>query len=45
MKKLLIIGVTIGLTIRTFAGPIHDAVMNGDIDEVQWQLEAGVDEN
>ena len=45
MKKLLIIGVTIGLTIRTFAGPIHDAVMNGDIDEVQWQLEAGVDVN
>ena len=27
------------------AGPIHDAVMNGNIDEVQWQLDAGVDVN
>ena len=27
------------------AGPIHDAIMNGNIDEVQWQLDAGVDVN
>ena len=27
------------------AGPIHDAVMNGNIDEVQWQLDAGIDVN
>jgi ankyrin repeat protein len=44
MKKLLmIIGVTIGLTIRTFAGPIHDAARNGDIDAVQAELDKGVD--
>ena len=27
------------------AGPIHDAIMTGNIDEVQWQLDAGVDVN
>jgi len=44
MKKLLIIiGVTIGLTIRTFAGPIHDAAKNGDLFGVQAELDRGVD--
>ena len=45
MKKLLIIGVTIGLTIRTFAGPIHDAASSGDIKSVQEELDKGVDVN
>ncbi|SVC05802.1 uncharacterized protein METZ01_LOCUS258656, partial [marine metagenome] len=33
------------LVVTGLAGPIHDAVMNGNIDEVQWQLDAGVDVN
>ena len=33
------------LVITGLAGPIHDAVMNGNIDELQWQLDTGVDVN
>jgi len=36
MKKLLIIiGVTVGLNTSIVAGPIHDAAMAGDIEEIK----------
>ena len=46
MKHLLITTIAAVLLVGTgLAGPIHDAIMNGNIDEVQWQLDAGVDVN
>ena len=46
MKNFLLTTIaTVLLAITGLAGPIHDAVMNGNIDEVQWQLDAGVDVN
>jgi len=45
MKQLLITIAAVVLVATGLAGPIHDAVMNGNIDEVQWQLDAGVDPN
>ena len=46
MKNLLLTTIAaVVLVVTVLAGPIHDAVMNGDIDEVQWQLDAGVDVN
>ena len=46
MKHLLITTIVAVLLVGTgLAGPIHDAIMNGNIDEVQWQLDAGVDVN
>ena len=46
MKHLLLTTIAaVVLVVTGLAGPIHDAVMNGDIDEVQWQLDAGVDVN
>ena len=46
MKHLLITTIAaVVLVVTGLAGPIHDAVMNGNIDEVQWQLDAGVDVN
>ncbi len=46
MKQILITTiVAVVLVVTGLAGPIHDAVMNGNIDEVQWQLDAGVDVN
>ena len=46
MKHILITTIaTAVLVVTGLAGPIHDAVMNGNIDEVQWQLDAGVDVN
>jgi len=45
MKLLLTTIAAVVLVVTGLAGPIHDAVMNGNIDEVQWQLDAGVDVN
>ena len=46
MKNFLLTTIAAVLLVVTgLAGPIHDAVMNGNIDEVQWQLNAGVDVN
>ena len=46
MKNILITTIAAVLLVGTgLAGPIHDAIMNGNIDEVQWQLDAGVDVN
>ena len=46
MKHILITTIAaVVLVVTGLAGPIHDAVMNGNIDEVQWQLDAGVDVN
>ncbi len=46
MKQILITTIAaVVLVVTGLAGPIHDAVMNGNIDEVQWQLDAGVDVN
>jgi len=46
MKQLLITTIAAVVLVATgLAGPIHDAVMNGNIDEVQWQLDAGIDPN
>ena len=46
MKKLLIIiGVTIGLTIRTFAGPIHDAASRGEAEKLKQLIDSGADIN
>ena len=46
MKHLLLTTIAaVVLVVTGLAGPIHDAVMNGNIDEVQWQLDAGVDVN
>ena len=46
MKHLLLTTIAAVLLVVTgLAGQIHDAVMNGNIDEVQWQLDAGVDVN
>ena len=46
MKNFLLTTIAAVLLVVTgLAGPIHDAVKNGNIDEVQWQLDAGVDVN
>ena len=46
MKHLLLATIAaVVLVVTGLAGPIHEAVMNGNIDEVQWQLNAGVDVN
>jgi len=46
MKHIFITTIAaVVLVVTGLAGPIHDAVMNGNIDEVQWQLDAGVDVN
>jgi ankyrin repeat protein len=46
MKHILITTIAaVVLVVTGLAGPIHDAVKNGNIDEVQWQLDAGVDVN
>ena len=46
MKNFLLTTIAAVLLVVTgLAGPIHDAVKNGNIDEVQWQLDAGVDPN
>ena len=46
MKNFLLTAIAAVLLVVTgLAGPIHDAVKNGNIDEVQWQLDAGVDVN
>ena len=46
MKHILITTIAaVVLVVTGLAGPIHDAVVNGNIDEVQWQLDAGVDVN
>ena len=45
MKLLLTTIAAVVLVVTGLAGPIHDAIMNGNIDEVQWQLDAGVDVN
>ena len=46
MKHLLLTTIAAVLLVGTgLAGPIHDAIMNGNIDEVQLQLDAGADAN
>ena len=45
MKHILITIAALVLVSTGLAWPIHDAVMNGNIDEVQWQLDAGADPN
>ena len=46
MKHIILTTIAaVVLVVTGLAGPIHDAVMNGNIDEVQWQLDAGVDVN
>jgi len=46
MKQILLTTIAAVLLVGTgLAGPIHDAIMNGNIDEVQLQLDAGVDVN
>ena len=46
MKNILITTIAAVLLVGTgLAGPIHDAIMNGNIDEVQLQLDAGADAN
>ena len=46
MKHLLLTTIAVVLLVGTaLAGPIHDAILDQDIDEVQRQLDAGVDVN
>ena len=46
MKHILLTTIAAVLLVGTgLAGPIHDAVLDEDIDEVQRQLDAGVDVN
>jgi ankyrin repeat protein len=46
MKQILLTTIAAVLLVGTgLAGPIHDAIMNGNIDEVQLQLDAGADVN
>ena len=46
MKHLLLTTIAAMLLVVTgVAGPIHDAIMNENIDEVQLQLAAGADVN
>ena len=46
MKQILLTTIAAVLLVGTgLAGPIHDAIMNGNIDEVQLQLDAGADAN
>ena len=46
MKHILLTTIAAVLLVGTgLAGPIHDAVLDEDIDEVQRQLDAGVDPN
>ena len=46
MKHLLLTTIAVVLLVGTaLAGPIHDAILDQDIDEVQRQLNAGVDVN
>ena len=46
MKHTVITAICAALLVgATFADPIHDAALDGDFDEVQRQLDAGVDVN
>ena len=46
MKHTVITAICAALLVgAAFADPIHDAALVGDFDEVQWQLDAGVDVN
>ena len=46
MKHLMItLALTSLLATTAFAGPIHDAVMNGNLVGVQAELDKGVDVN
>ena len=46
MKHTVITAICAALLVgAAFADPIHDAALDGDFDEVQWQLDAGVDVN
>jgi len=46
MKHLLLTTIAaVVLVVTGLAGPIHDAIMNENIDEVQLQLDAGADVN
>ena len=46
MKHILITTIAaVVLVVTGLAGPIHDAIMNENIDEVQLQLAAGADVN
>ena len=45
MKQLLITIAAVLLVETVFAGPIHDAAMNGDLTGIQSELDKGVDVN